>query len=94
MKYWEIIADNLSKAGWRWGCVSAINSNGRTSQWRHFAALRADSATSRDNEPYSANRKSASLHDSRRFTQFECPNLSEKLGARTAAEIAVKWWSS
>jgi hypothetical protein len=30
MKYWEIIADNLSKAGWSWGCVSAIDSNGRT----------------------------------------------------------------
>jgi hypothetical protein len=30
MKYWEIIADNLRKAGWSWGCVSAIDSNGRT----------------------------------------------------------------
>jgi hypothetical protein len=30
MKYWEIIADNLSKAGWSWGCVSAMDSNGRT----------------------------------------------------------------
>jgi len=30
MKYWEIIADNLSKAGWSYGCVSAIDSNGRT----------------------------------------------------------------
>ena len=20
IKYWEIIADNLSKAGWSWGC--------------------------------------------------------------------------
>src|SRR6266536_4588474 len=30
MKYWEIIADNLSKGGWRWGCVSAIDCNGRT----------------------------------------------------------------
>ena len=29
MRYWEIIADNLSKAGWNWGCVSAIDSNGR-----------------------------------------------------------------
>jgi hypothetical protein len=29
-RYWEIIADNLSKAGWSWGCVSAIDSNGRT----------------------------------------------------------------
>jgi hypothetical protein len=30
MKYWEIIADNLSKAGWSWGCVSVIDSEGRT----------------------------------------------------------------
>ena len=30
MKYREIIADNLSKAGLSWGCVSAIDSNGRT----------------------------------------------------------------
>ena len=30
MKYWEIIADNLSKAGWSWGCASAIDSNGET----------------------------------------------------------------
>jgi hypothetical protein len=30
VKYWEIIADNLSKAGWSWGCVSAIDSNGQT----------------------------------------------------------------
>jgi hypothetical protein len=26
----EIIADNLSRAGCSWGCVSAIDSNGRT----------------------------------------------------------------
>jgi hypothetical protein len=30
MKDWEIIADNLSKAGWSWGCVSAVDSRGRT----------------------------------------------------------------
>ena len=30
MTYWEIIADNLSKAGRSWGCVSAIDFNGRT----------------------------------------------------------------
>jgi hypothetical protein len=29
MKYWAIIANNLSKAGWSWGCVSAADSNGR-----------------------------------------------------------------
>jgi hypothetical protein len=27
VKDWEIIADNLSKAGFSWGCVSAIDSN-------------------------------------------------------------------
>ena len=30
MKDWEVIADNLSKAGWSWGCVSAIDSSART----------------------------------------------------------------
>ena len=30
MNYWEIIADNLSKAGWSWGWVSAIDANRRT----------------------------------------------------------------
>jgi hypothetical protein len=30
VKYWEIIADNLSKAGWSWGWVSAVASEGRT----------------------------------------------------------------
>ena len=28
--HWEIIADNLSKAGWSWGCVSALDCEGRT----------------------------------------------------------------
>ncbi len=28
MKYWEIIADRLSKSGWSWGCVSAVNDEG------------------------------------------------------------------
>ena len=30
MKYWETIADNLSKAGWSWGCVSALGFDGQT----------------------------------------------------------------
>jgi hypothetical protein len=29
VKYWEIIADNLSEAGWSSGCVSGVDSNGR-----------------------------------------------------------------
>jgi len=30
VKYWEAIADNLKKAGWSLGYVSATDSNGRT----------------------------------------------------------------
>jgi hypothetical protein len=30
VEYWEIIADNLSKAGWSLGCASAIDSHERT----------------------------------------------------------------
>jgi hypothetical protein len=30
VKHWEIITDNLKKAGWSWGCVSAIDREGRT----------------------------------------------------------------
>jgi hypothetical protein len=30
VKYWEIIADNLHKAGWSLGCVSALDAQGRT----------------------------------------------------------------
>jgi len=30
VKYWEIIADDLSKASWSWGYVSAVDSQGRT----------------------------------------------------------------
>ena len=28
MKYWEIIADQLSRAGWSWGCVVARTARG------------------------------------------------------------------
>jgi hypothetical protein len=30
VRYWELIADNLGKVGWGWGCVGAIDSEGRT----------------------------------------------------------------
>jgi hypothetical protein len=30
VKYWEIVADNLSEAGWSLGWVSAVDSRGRT----------------------------------------------------------------
>jgi hypothetical protein len=27
---WEVIAENLSKAGWSWGCVATVDREGRT----------------------------------------------------------------
>jgi hypothetical protein len=30
VKYWEIIANRLMKAGWSLGCVSAVDCQGRT----------------------------------------------------------------
>ena len=30
MKYWEIVAENLSKAGWSWGCAATVDANGPT----------------------------------------------------------------
>jgi hypothetical protein len=30
VRCWELTADNLSKAGWSWGCISALDSEGRT----------------------------------------------------------------
>jgi hypothetical protein len=49
VKFWEVIADNLSKAGWSWGCVATVDSNGETifvadahrDDGKHFVA-RAD----------------------------------------------------
>jgi hypothetical protein len=40
MKYWEIIADNLSKAGWRCGSISSTDHEGR--QFWVVAAERGD----------------------------------------------------
>jgi hypothetical protein len=30
VKYWEIIADNLSEAGWSWACVATVDREART----------------------------------------------------------------
>ena len=40
MKYWEIIADNLKKAGWNCGCISSTDHEGR--QFWVVAAERSD----------------------------------------------------
>jgi hypothetical protein len=31
MKHWEIIADNLSKAGFSWGCIATLDCEGERS---------------------------------------------------------------
>jgi hypothetical protein len=28
-RYWETIADNLKKKGWSWGCIAAVDRDGR-----------------------------------------------------------------
>ena len=38
MKYWEVIADKLSAAGWWWGYCSAVNSDG----WRWIVDAHRD----------------------------------------------------
>ena len=30
MNDWEVVADNLKKAGWSWGCMSALHCEGQT----------------------------------------------------------------
>ncbi len=40
MKYWELIADNLRKAGWNCGCISITDHEGR--QFWVAAAERED----------------------------------------------------
>jgi hypothetical protein len=30
VKYWELVADKLSRAGWTWGCVATVDARGRT----------------------------------------------------------------
>jgi hypothetical protein len=30
VRYWETIADKLSKAGWSWGCVATVGREGGT----------------------------------------------------------------
>jgi hypothetical protein len=64
MKYWETIADNLSKAGWSWGCASTVDSNGRTiftvdahRDGKHFV-VRADEKLTASVELESAIRQS------------------------------------
>ena len=44
VKCWEMIADNLKKAGWRYGCISSTDHEGR--QFWLVAAQREDTGRS------------------------------------------------
>jgi hypothetical protein len=50
MKYWEMIADNLSKAGWSWGCVSRVRF-----QWANDRRADANSGENRERTRASGN---------------------------------------
>ena len=39
VKYWEVVADKLSAAGWTWGYCSAVTANG----WRWIVDARRGS---------------------------------------------------
>ena len=49
VKYWEIIADNLSKAGWSWGYVSAVNFDG---EWMRYQVSSANLSKARRGKPH------------------------------------------
>jgi hypothetical protein len=45
MKYWETIADNLSKAGWSWGSSQRLIAKGEQSgSLMHTAAIESASS--------------------------------------------------
>jgi hypothetical protein len=67
VKYWEIIADNLKKAGWSLGYVSAVDCEGRTiwivdahrNDGKHFIAVAsANRSTACFNARMAARRRS------------------------------------
>jgi hypothetical protein len=44
MQCWELIADNLSKAGWSWGCVSGVDLSFISWSFGRSVAISAPSA--------------------------------------------------
>jgi hypothetical protein len=40
VKYWETIAENLSRAGWPWGCVATVDREGANDFCRRRASGR------------------------------------------------------
>ncbi len=89
MKYWEIIGHNLSKAGWSWGCVSAIDREGersglltRIARGKRFV-VRADKKLTAILEPGSG----PSSETARGDLFFASPDAVSPLPAGTAGPL-------
>ena len=54
MKYWEIIADKLSKAGWSWSCVATVDREGEQSSWLTHIAATVDASLCTPDEKLTA----------------------------------------
>ena len=101
MKYWEIIANNLKKAGWSYGYVSAIDSEGRTiwiadthrDDGKRFV-VRADDKLTAFLELESAIRGCGrfdllELHPSLKSAAWSC--VSCNLGSRVNTAARILW---
>ena len=92
VKYWEIIADNLSTAGWSWGCVSTVDSRGRpifiADAHRgedHRFIVRADEKLTAFSELESASRA-----QKRTDSHFSCQLIVNGFGTRRASALDSK----
>jgi len=73
LKHWEIIADNLSKAGWSWGCVSAVDSSERTifAVDAHRDGKRSVNGREKKSSTNSPSRATAASKDKRNLLPFQ-----------------------
>src|SRR5437016_9528619 len=75
LKHWEIIADNLSKAGWSWGCVSAVDSSERTifAVDAHRDGKRSVNGREKKSSTNSPSRATAASKDKRNLLPLSVP---------------------
>jgi hypothetical protein len=69
VKYWEIIGNNLSEAGWTWDCVATVDREGRAI-WVVVAERNAQRFIVHSDEKLTAfiELESASWHDASKLT--------------------------
>ena len=82
MKNWEIIADNLSKAGWSWGSITTTDGKGRPI-WV-VAAEREDAGrfiVHADQELPAFLELESAIQTDRYNHECDCPEPDEELGS-------------